>query len=230
MAVAGSPPTNTRMPHRTLHSKPMLVPTWARAGGRDAMLQRIDAADQGQRIREAMTEKLIEFDDGQRLQIAYYANQPTWSGQRIAEIAQKRSTSSIELALEILRNGGASVVNHSINEADVRYVMNLPWVATASDGSARLPGPSVPHPRSYGTFPRKIGHYCVDQSVVSMEHAIRSSSGLPADILGMKDRGYLRPSYWADVVVFDAKTIREHGHLRRPSQLRNRNKTRPSQR
>lgn len=187
----------------------MLIPTWARAGGQTAMLKRLDDADQGQLIRKAIAEKLIEFDDGQRLQIAYYAQDPSWSGKRIAEIARRRSISSIELALEIFRHGGASVVNHSINEADVRYVMTLPWVATASDGSARLPGPSVPHPRSYGTFPRKIGYYSVQHGVVSIAQAIRSATGLPADILGMSDRGYLRPNYWADVVVFDAKTIRD---------------------
>ncbi len=187
----------------------MLVPTWARAGGRDAMIKRFADPNQGQRIRKAMAEKLVEFDDGQRLQIAFYSPQPAWSGKRISEIAQSRSTSSLELALEILRSGGASIVNHSINEADVRFVMNLPWVATASDGSARLPGPSVPHPRSYGTFPRKIGLYSVQQGVVSMEHAIRSSTGLPADILGMNDRGYLRPGYWADVVIFDGEEIRD---------------------
>jgi L-ascorbate metabolism protein UlaG (beta-lactamase superfamily) len=87
--------------------------------------------------------------------------------------------------------------------------MSLDWVATASDGSAKLPGATVPHPRSYGTFPRKVGHYSRDQKVVPLEHAIRSCTGLPADILGLRDRGYLRANYWADVVVFDPARIRD---------------------
>ena len=64
------------------------------------------------------------------------------------------------------------------------------------------PGATVPHPRSYGTFPRKIGFYAIEEKIVPVEAAIRSSTGLPADILKLKDRGYLRVGYFADVVVF----------------------------
>jgi N-acyl-D-amino-acid deacylase len=96
--------------------------------------------------------------------------------------------------------------------------MKQPWVATASDGGVQVPGDTVPHPRSYGTFPRKIGHFAIDEKTVSLEHAIRSASGLPADILRLKDRGYLRDAYFADVVVFDPKTFRDHATYDEPHQ------------
>ena len=81
--------------------------------------------------------------------------------------------------------------------------MQLPWVATASDGSAKVPDADRPHPRSFGTFSRKIGRYALQEKVIGVSQAIRSSSGLPADILKLSDRGYLKPAQIADVVVFD---------------------------
>ena len=90
-----------------------------------------------------------------------------------------------------------------MNEADVRHAMQAPWVATGFDGSARvIVANEVPHPRNFGTFARKIGFYAIQEKVLPLEQAIRSCSGLPADILGVSDRGYLRPGTFADVVVF----------------------------
>ena len=65
--------------------------------------------------------------------------------------------------------------------------------------------PDRPHPRSYGTFARKIGHYSIREQVLPLAQAVRSASGLPADILGLSDRGYLKPGAYADVTVFDPR-------------------------
>src|SRR3972149_9832797 len=105
----------------------------------------------------------------------------------------------VEIGLELLGDAKAQGVNFGIDEADVRFAMTLPWVATASDGSAKIDDGTQPHPRSYGTFPRKIGRYAIQENVVPLPAAIRSASGLPADILGMKDRGYLREGLAADL-------------------------------
>jgi len=109
-------------------------------------------------------------------------------------------------------------VAFSMCNEDVEYVMQKPYVATASDGSSKIAGPSRPHPRSYGTFPRKIGGYAIERKVISLAQAIRSSSGLPADILGIKDRGYLRKGAFADVVVFDPKRFRDKATFVNPHQ------------
>jgi len=90
-----------------------------------------------------------------------------------------------------------------MSEEDVRFVMQLPWVATASDGSLKVKDSSKPHPRSYGTFPRKLGRYVIREKVMPLEQAIRSCSGLPADILGMKDRGYIKEGLVADIAVIN---------------------------
>ncbi len=105
-----------------------------------------------------------------------------------------------------------------MNEEDVRLFMKQDFVATASDGSSQVPSSTVPHPRSYGTFPRKIGRYALEDKIVPLEQAIRSSSGLPADILKLPQRGYLKVGYFADVVVFDPKTFRDVATYDRPHQ------------
>lgn len=196
-----------------------VMPAWARAGSREQMLARLDDSDdEGPRIRAAIADKLRETDGGQRLQIAAYGKQPYWAGRRIAEIAREEKVEPLELTLRIIRSGGASIVNHSIDEDDVRHVMKLSWVATASDGRAHVPGSTVPHPRNYGTFPRKIGHYALHEKVISLEHAIRSATGLPATILGLQKRGYLREGYFADVIVWDPDRILDVSTFEDPHQ------------
>ncbi len=114
--------------------------------------------------------------------------------------------------------GGAAIVNFSMSEEDVRFAMALPWVATASDGRGYLPGADKPHPRSYGTFSRKIGYYGIAEAVLPLEQAIHSSSGLPAKILGLADRGTLVEGNWADVVVFDPAEFRDRATFDDPHQ------------
>ena len=195
-----------------------VIPTWARAGGRAEMLSRLDDPDQGPRMRAAIAEKLRKVGGGQRLQIASYAQRPDWTGQRLARIARAENIEPLELVLQITRNGGASIVNHSMNEEDVRSVMARPWLATASDGRAYVPGPTVPHPRNYGTFPRKIGYYAIREKALSLEQAIRSATGLPSEILGLADRGFLRPGYWADVIAWNPQRMSDTATFDDPHQ------------
>jgi N-acyl-D-amino-acid deacylase len=97
--------------------------------------------------------------------------------------------------------------------------MTLPWVATGSDGGPHVPDRATcPHPRSYGTFPRKIGLYALREKTIPMAQAIRSATGLPSDILKLTDRGYLRSGYVADLVVFDPKTFIDRATFEQPHQ------------
>ena len=120
---------------------------------------------------------------------------------------------------KIERNGGASVVSFSMSPEDIRYVMAVDWVATASDGRAYLPGADKPHPRSYGTFPRKLHQFAQTEEIISLGHAIRSSTSLRAAILGMKDRGRIKAGLVADVVVFDPETLQDVATFDDPHQF-----------
>ena len=185
-----------------------LIPTWARAGGRAEMLKRLDSDEYGDKLRQIIREGLERRDGGETIKIARCFKQE-WVGRSVAGIAKLTGKTGLEVVEEIERNGGAAVVSFSMSPQDIRHVMTVPWVATASDGRAYLPGADKPHPRSYGTFPRKIHQFAQTEEVISIGHAIRSSTSLPAEILGMTDRGIIKSGLVADVVVFDPEALKD---------------------
>jgi N-acyl-D-aspartate/D-glutamate deacylase len=172
----------------------------------------------GPKLRKDIETSITERDDGALIQIARYTPKPKWQGKRISQIAEGEKKSPTDIVIEIETNGGAQVVNFGMTEEDVKVYMRQPWVATASDGGVQFPGDTVPHPRSYGTFSRKIGRYAIGDGVVSLALAIRQSSALPAEILRFTDRGYLKANQHADVVVFDPKTFLDTATYDKPHQ------------
>jgi N-acyl-D-aspartate/D-glutamate deacylase len=195
-----------------------LVPSKYREGNQADFVARMDDPKIGPQLKADIEKALGGRDGGKRIQIARYAENTLWQGKTIAAIAADEKKPPIDIVLEIERKGGAQVVNFGMSEEDVRVYMKQPWVATASDGGVQSPGATVPHPRSYGTFPRKIGYYAIQEKLISLEHAIRTSTGLPADILKLTDRGYIKPGAFADVVVFDPQTYRDTATFDKPHQ------------
>ncbi len=195
-----------------------LVPSQYREGTQKDLVARMDDPLTGPKMKTDIDKALSGRDGGKRIQIARYSKNPAWQGKNLTQIAEAEMKEPIDIVMEIERNGGAQIVNFGMNEEDVRIYMKRPWVATASDGGVQSPGNTVPHPRSYGTFPRKIGRYAIEDGTISVEAAIRSSTGLPAEILKLKDRGTLKPGHYADVVVFDPKTFRDTATFDKPHQ------------
>jgi len=195
-----------------------VIPARFREGSRKDYLARLDDKDHGPKIRAAVAARMSETRGGQDIRIASYSEEPEWAGKDLAALAKQEKKSAVDLVIEIEKNGGAAVINFGINDEDMRLIMKQTFVATASDGSSRVPAKVKPHPRSYGTFPRKIGRFSIEEGVIGLEQAIRSASGLPADILNLKERGYLRKGYVADVVVFDPKSFRDRATFDEPQQ------------
>ena len=195
-----------------------LLPTWSLAGGREKLLERLKDKKQSARIRVFVAKKLEHARDGAAIKLTTHSAKPAWVGRSLTEIAESENSTPLDITMTIFRNGVAGIVNFGMSEEDVRFVMQLPWVATASDGRAYLPSSDKPHPRSYGTFPRKIGEYAIHENVISVESAIRSCTALPAWIIGMTDRGSLKTGLFADIVVFDPKTFRDKATFDEPHQ------------
>ncbi|MBA4105375.1 MAG: N-acyl-D-amino acid deacylase [Pirellula sp.] len=193
----------------------MLLPDWAREGGREATMARLADPVQLEKIRPALQTAL---DERPHVRIVSYKPKPEYTGKAIHEIAAAENRPQIEVAIELLRDGSPAAINFGMTEEDVRFVMQRPWVATASDGSVKAPSGDMVHPRSFGTFPRKIGLYAVREKVLPLEQAVRSASGLPADILGLTDRGYLKPGQFADVVAFNPQEIIDGATFEQPFQ------------
>lgn len=192
-----------------------VLPAWSREGGRKSIEARLADPEQRAKIRAAVEQSLA---DKVRVQIAGYGPRHDYVGKSLDEIAKAEGRAAADVALEMESNGGARIVNFGMHEDDVRAAMRIDWVATASDGSAKVPDGEQPHPRSFGTFTRKLGVYARQENVLPMTKAVRSASGLPADILGLKDRGYLKPGLAADVVVFDPATVSDRATFDEPYQ------------
>jgi N-acyl-D-amino-acid deacylase len=196
----------------------IVIPPRFREGNQKDFQARLADSEQGPLLRKAIEERLEGKEGAKSLRIAGYSHKPAWNGKDLLALAEQEKKSPLDIVLDIERNGGAQVVHFSMSDEDVNLIMKQPWVATASDGSAIEPGDTVPHPRLYGCFARKIGKYALTDKNITLEHAIRSASGLPADILHLPERGYLKAGYFADVVVFDPEKYRDTATFDKPHQ------------
>ena len=128
---------------------------------------------------------------------------PQWSGLRLDAVAAALKVDPAEAAARLITEGQARVVSFNMTEGDIKTFMREPWVATSSDGTDG-------HPRKFGSFPRKYSSYVRESQILSLAEFVRASSGLPADILGLHDRGYLDTGMIADVLVLDPETYQEN--------------------
>src|SRR3546814_17873884 len=114
----------------------------------------------------------------------------------------------LDVAIDMLIQGGAPTVSFNMSDDDVAAFMRQPWTMTSTDGGLPEFGKSSEHPRAYGAFPRKLRRYVLDNKVIDMQHAIHAGTGLTAQIFAIPDRGMLREGAFADVIVFDPKPVR----------------------
>ncbi|HYN07049.1 MAG TPA: amidohydrolase family protein [Vicinamibacterales bacterium] len=138
-------------------------------------------------------------------------------------VADDLKTSPVDAAIWLQLNGadragGASMRGFSLSEIDLDHIMQQDFTATCTDGGIVALGDGLPHARFYGTMARKIRRFVLDRGVISMPFAIRSMTSLPAQIMGLKDRGLLRPGYWADVVVIDPAMVADKATFTEPHQ------------
>lgn len=197
----------------------IVVPTQYREGSPEEFRNRLADPELGPKIRTEIGRALADRDDGKALRVCSCRAFPAYAGKDLAAIAAERKKAVVDVVVEIEKGGGAQMVSFGMSDEDVRIFMRRPWVATASDGTSKLPDRTMPHPRSYGTFPRKVGRYAIEEKVLPLEQAIRSCSGLPADIIHLPERGYLKAGYFADIVVFDPATFRDTATYDKPHQF-----------
>ncbi|MBW7998158.1 MAG: amidohydrolase family protein, partial [Candidatus Glassbacteria bacterium] len=193
----------------------VLFPPWSMAGGTDSLYARLDDPVQKEKIAGAIAFALINDrggDDPMNVVIASCSHDPALEGKNLRQIMDQRGieptiANTAELVIALERQGGASCVYHCLNEDDIARIMSHPAVMHASDGTVMEFGRGVPHPRSYGTFPRVLGHYVRKKGVIALEEAVRKMTSLPAQRAGLLERGVIRPGAAADLVLFDPDRI-----------------------
>ncbi len=195
------------------------LPPWVHEGGLEEMLKRIQDPAIRSKIREDMErgtvgwENLAGLAGWENVVVVYCERNKQFEGKSIAEIARERNVDPLDAALDLLidEEGVVGIVLHMMHEDDMKLVMRSPYSMVGTDGSSYAPyGPLArgkPHPRNYGTFPRILGKYVREERVLTIQDAIRKMTSLPAQKLGLYNRGVIAPGYWADIVVFDAMKV-----------------------
>jgi N-acyl-D-aspartate/D-glutamate deacylase len=188
-----------------------LVPRWAEVDGDSALIARIDDPSVRPRLMAEMETNLKRRGGAESLLIIS-GRDKSYLGKRLSLIAAEKHESPIEAALEIIKGGGAGVASFNMNESDIENFMKQDFVMTGSDGSEG-------HPRKYGTFSRKIRVYVNEKKIITLPYAVHSSSGLTAETFHLKDRGFPRAGYFADVIVFDPASVAERATYEQPAIL-----------
>jgi len=222
------------------------LPLWVQEGGRDKMLERLK--DPGTRLRarkeietkldgrdptaqsprggDPAWENLLMATSFEGIQIASVPREFDQSvlGKRISQLAAERKADPWDVYFSLLIESGGRIgaLYHMMSEDDVKTGLRAPWVTIGTDSSAlRAEGvlaQGSPHPRSYGTFPRILGKYVRDEKVLSLHDAINRMTGAAAAQMGLRDRGLVRELYLADLVIFNAETIKDTATYERPHQ------------
>lgn len=188
-----------------------LVPRWAEDGGNAALLKRLEDPAVRPRLLAEM-EKNLKRRNGPNAILITSARDRSIVGKRLDAIAAMWKKTPIEAAIDIIKAGGAGVASFNMTESDIEAFMKQDWTMTDSDGSGG-------HPRKYGTYPRKIREYVINRHVITLPRMIQSSSSQVAELFKLKDRGKIGTGYFADVIVFDEKTINERATYEQPELL-----------
>lgn len=193
----------------------ILFPGWSLDGGREALLARMNDPEQRQRLQADIVYNIETDRGGNDPANVVLANCPhdiTINGLNLSEVLrqQERSISNenaADLLMELVEAGSCSAVFHAINEQDVKRIMRHPVTMPSSDGGVEAPSDRVPHPRNYGTFARVLGYYVREQNVMPFHTAIHKVAMLPADRIGLSDRGRIKIGAIADIAVLDPASI-----------------------
>jgi len=209
---------HAKVPVVISHLKCAGINNWGRSG---EVLQSLDAARGRQTVgcdcypyaASSSTLDVRHVDERATITITWSTPHPEMAGQTLAQIAKACDVTQIEAARR-LQPAGA--IYHIISEDDMRTILRHPGTMIGSDG---LPNDPLPHPRLWGTFPRVLGYYRREQKLFSLSEAVRKMTGLPAQRFGLTDRGLVREGNSADLVLFNAETVRDVATFADPARV-----------
>ena len=191
------------------------------AEGKANLQKRLSDPAEGAKIRRDIEHEITRRGGASRV-VVYDFPDKKYVEKSLEWIAKDRGLSPVDAAIWIQMNGndragGARMRGYSLSEIDIEHIMQQDFTATCTDGGTSALGDGVPHARFYGTMAKKIRRYAMDRKVITVPFAIRSMTGLPAQIMRLKDRGVIRIGSWADLVIFD-DTIEDRATFTDPHQ------------
>jgi N-acyl-D-amino-acid deacylase len=191
-----------------------VVPSWVFSGGDDSLAYRLSNTSIREKIKKEMTSALKnkKLKNYSYAVVANYAPDSTYNGKNISEVnllkgRRPKAMDEAETILEMVSTGRVQMVFFSMNEDDLKRILQYPFNMIASDAGFVKPGKTMPHPRAYGTNARVLGKYVREEKTLRLEEAIRRMTSLPARKFQLRDRGILQEGMAADVVIFNEKTV-----------------------
>lgn len=210
------------------------VPPWVHVGGRDKLIARLKDPQTRERIKQYIKDptkhwnnEWLEIPGPEAVLITSVSNPKLRSlqGKRLSEIARAWHEDPIDAIFDILikDNAATDVAMFGMSQPDVTLALKQPWVSIDNDAAGTEPwgllGKNHPHPRAYGTFPRIIRKYVRKEHVLTLPDAIRKFTALPAQRMGLTQRGVIKKGMYADIVIFDPAKVRDMATFARPNQL-----------
>lgn len=200
------------------------IPVWAHDGGFPKLIERLKDSQTRQKIKAEMAlpsdewENMFYENGADGILLAGFARPELrhYQGKTLRQIMAERGASAADTVIDLLIEDNSRIFTlyFSMSEDNLRRQIQLPWVSFCSDaGSIASEGVFLsyhPHPRAYGSFARVLGKYARDEGLITLPEAVRRLSGFAADNLKLKQRGYLRRGYFADIAVFDPAKVQDH--------------------
>ena len=157
---------------------------------------------------------LDDIDGAQNILITAYAGDHSYEGKSLADVARTRGMTAVELYIEMVKNGDATIIGKSMIEPDIKTFYQWRWTMVSSDG-----GIGIKHPRSAGTFAKVLGRLVREKQWLTLQEAVRKMTSLPASRLKLKDRGTIKAGYIADLVLFNPATVGDNSTFQEPFKL-----------
>lgn len=209
------------------------LPPWTQDGGYPALFERLRDPAIRAKIAEQVRTPSNEWENmylaagsPEKILLVGFKSEKLkpMTGKSLAEVAKMRGKDAIETLMDLIAEDESRIdtIYFLMSEENVRKQIAKPWISFGSDESSQAPEGLFlkrnPHPRAYGNFARVLGKYARDEKLITLEEAVRRLSGLPATNLGLDHRGFLEEGMFADVVVFDPKTVTDHATFESPQQ------------
>ena len=209
------------------------LPPWALEGGTDRMIARLKDPATRERLKKEITTDSKDWENiylgsggpsGILIGAVVNRDLESWQGKRLSEIASNQNKAPLDALLDfiIADHGQTGAIFFMMKESDMQAALKSPFVSICTDSGARATdGPlagSKSHPRGWGTYPRILGKYVRDEKLMPLEFAIHKMTGLPASNVGLKQRGLIREGYFADLTIFDPKTVIDRATFAEPNQ------------
>jgi N-acyl-D-aspartate/D-glutamate deacylase len=205
-----------------------VLPPWIKQGGPDAMVEQLRSEDQRRQVRHDIEHtsqgwaNQLEAAGGWHNILVTTVRNPARrgaEGRRVADLAHEAHADPLDYAIDLLieDRGASTMVIFHMDERDMQAALRWAWSAVGSDQLGVTSSTARVHPRAYGTFVRVLGWGVRDARLFPLEQAVHKMTGLPADILGLRDRGRIAPGFLADLALFDPTRVADMATYEEPT-------------